>query len=73
MFVAWAGVTGVHTLARLLPAMRIVTAPIRSEHRVPGTILRATVFVVTLLVAVIATIYLYGIATPWLTRGFDHR
>lgn len=71
-FVVWAGVTGLHTAGRLLPAMRIVTRALRPEPRVPGKWFRATMILGALLVGVIAATLVLGHANPWLSAGFDH-
>lgn len=73
VFLAWAAVTGAHTLARMLPAARIVTVQRRAKSRVPGTLLRVAVFTLTVLVAVIAAVYVQGLAGSWLAHGFHHR
>lgn len=72
VFVAWAAVTGVHTLARLLPALRIVAVQASGPDRVPGAVLRASLVVATLAIAVITAIALHGTAAAWLARGFFH-
>lgn len=72
-FIAWGAVTGLHTLGRLIPATRIVTAPLRAETRVPGQLFRVTVVVATLVVAGIAAALLLGMAGPWLSGGRDAR
>ena len=41
-FVVWAAVTGLHSVGRLVPAMRIVTASKNARDRMPGTLSRAT-------------------------------
>lgn len=71
-FVAWGAVTGTHTLARLVPALRIVTVPVRAHGRVPGTPLRAAIFAIMVVSAVVAAIALHGQVDPWLVRGFFH-
>lgn len=70
VFVAWGAVTGVHTLARLVPALRIVTTPLRAENRVPGTLLRISVFAVMVMAAVIVAVALHGTANAWLIHDF---
>lgn len=72
VFVAWAAVTGVHTLARLVPALRIIAVQVHARSRVPGASLRAAVFAIIVIAAVVAAIALHGQANPWLVRGFFH-
>jgi hypothetical protein len=74
VFVAWAAVTGVHTLARLVPALRIVAIQVGARSRVPGARMRAAVFAIMVIAAVVAAIALHGLAGPWLVHGlFHHR
>jgi hypothetical protein len=72
MFVFWAVVTGVHTLARLVPAARILTAPRAGSSRVPGGPARGVAFVATLVVAGAAAALLLGPAGPWLATTAPH-
>ncbi|HLI50522.1 MAG TPA: hypothetical protein VKU87_01920 [Thermomicrobiaceae bacterium] len=72
IFVGWFGVTSLHTLGRLLPAIRIVAAPLRAEPGVPGWRIRGTVLVFTLLVAAIAATTVLGLSGPWLHGGLHH-
>jgi len=62
-FVLWAVVTGVHTLARLAPAVRIVT----TGRGVPGRGGRIAVQVLTILVAVAAAVIVLRLSGAWLT------
>jgi hypothetical protein len=71
-FIAWAVVTGLHTLGRLLPALRIVGARPLVRSRVPGRITRGTVFVATLAVAGVAAAVLLAPSGPWLTDLGHH-
>lgn len=71
-FILWAVVTGLHSLGRLLPAVRIVTTRTDAPSRVPGGWRRASVFFMTLLVAGVAAALLLGPAGPWLSGGLDH-
>lgn len=63
-FVLWAGVTGLHTLSRLVPALRIVTT---RGDAVPGKPYRITALVLTLAAAGFAAAILAGADGPWLT------
>lgn len=72
-FIAWAVVTGLHTLGRLIPAFRILTDRPRGT-RLPGRAPRGTVLLATLTAAGVAAGLLLGPAAPWLsdTQQFDH-
>lgn len=59
-FVLWGLVTGVHTLARALPAVRIVTG-----KRVPGRSARIVLLVAALVVAVGAAVIVYRLSGAW--------
>jgi hypothetical protein len=61
-FVLWAGATGLHTLGRLPPALRIIASP---PSTVPGWRRRAVAVAATLLVAGIAAAGLFGASGPW--------
>ncbi|TNC25721.1 hypothetical protein [Amycolatopsis alkalitolerans] len=81
-FAAWAVVTGLHTLGRLVPAFRILThRPARPGARLPGGVKRGSVLVATLAAAGLAAGLLLGPAAPWLSdsqlhfhhaRGIEH-
>lgn len=68
----WAAVTGLHTLGRLLPALRIVSTPLRTGTRVPGMPFRVAALIFALLVAAVAATLILGLAHPqlplWLHR-----
>ena len=66
-FVLWMVVTGLHTLARLVPAWRILRA-----GRVPGGRSRSVLLIGTLVMAGIAAAVLLGPASPWLTTTDLH-
>lgn len=69
----WAAVTGLHTLGRLLPALRIVSTPLRTGTRVPGMPFRVAALIFALFVAAVAATLVLGMANPqlphWLHRG----
>jgi hypothetical protein len=69
-FVVWAVVTGLHTLGRIVPALRIVTAR-AGQARVPGGASRAGAGVVVLAAAGIACVLLLGASSAW-TTGVPH-
>ena len=74
-FIAWAVITGLHTLGRLVPAFRILTdRPRPAGTRLPGRLPRGTVLLTTLAAAGVAAAVLLGPAAPWLSdsRQFDH-
>lgn len=60
-FVLWGAVTGVHTLARLLPALRIVTG-----ERLPGRVARVVLVVSALIVAAVAAVIVFRLSGSWL-------
>lgn len=69
MFVLWAGVTGLHTLGRLIPAMRLT---VQGRGRVPGRAARITLVVATVTVAVAAAAIALPGARPWQTERPFH-
>ncbi|WIX98489.1 hypothetical protein QRX60_31040 [Amycolatopsis mongoliensis] len=71
-FLAWAVVTGLHVLARLVPAMRIVTSSRDGGQRVPGRPSRAVVLLASMVVAVVAGAVLLGASGAWVSGGLHH-
>lgn len=71
-FILWAVVTGVHTLARLLPAIQILTGGKDTPGRIPGAVSRAMVVTLALLVAGVTAVILLGPASPWLNGVLHH-
>lgn len=75
-FVIWAVVTGLHTLARLVPAFRIVTQHAHPRAAVPGRIPRLGLLTATLAAAGVAAAILLGLSGSWSTgtafHHFDH-
>ncbi len=67
--VAWAAVIAVHTVARLIPALRIISAPWVAKNHIPGGLPRLIILIATLLVACIAAAFVYGQAGPWMSGG----
>jgi hypothetical protein len=70
-FIIWAVVTGLHTLGRIFPALRIVTARTDEAH-VPGAVSRAAVSAAVLVAAAIAGIVLLGASSAWTTGVLHH-
>jgi hypothetical protein len=70
-FVVWAAATGLHTLGRLIPALRLTVIPALSRH-VPGRLSRTLALSVTVVVAIIVSILALSAAGPWRTADrFD--
>lgn len=67
-FLLWAVVTGLHTLGRLIPALRLTVVPALAR-RVPGRTGRAVALTVTAAMAVAAMGVGLAVATPWRTQG----
>ena len=71
-FVVWAVVTGVHTLARLLPAAQIVMARNARAGRVPGRVPRAGLIGVTLVAAGVTAAVVIGLSGAWTSGAALH-
>jgi hypothetical protein len=67
-FVLWAVVTGLHTLGRIVPAIRIIGA----HQRVPGRVGRAAVLVLVVLVAVATAVVVLRLSGAWTTGTLFH-
>ncbi len=67
--VLWAGVISLHTLGRLIPALRILTTSWLGGPHIPGGISRLVILVVTLGVAGVVAAVVLGWAHPWLNGG----
>lgn len=65
----WAAAISLHTLGRLIPALRIVTTRWLGGPRIPGGVPRVTLLVGTLLVAAVAAAFVFGFAHPWMAGG----
>jgi hypothetical protein len=62
----WAAVTGVHVLARLAPAVRLVTGKLRATSaRLPGTPRRAAVLIATAVAAALAVALVLPVNPGW--------
>jgi hypothetical protein len=71
-FIVWAVVTGLHVLARLVPAVRIVTVGSDAGPSVPGRVGRGVVLALTIVVAAVAAVVLYKLSGAWLTDMSHH-
>lgn len=67
-FVAWAVVTGLHTLGRLLPAVRLTVAPAGPRAAVPGGYARAGLLVLALVVAAGFAVLVVDAGHAWRTE-----
>jgi hypothetical protein len=67
-FAVWAVVTGLHTLARLVPAARLTVAPGPSGISVPGSARRVGVLIVTVSVAAVCAALVLSAAGAWRTQ-----
>lgn len=67
-FAVWAAVTGVHTLARLVSAVRLVA----TERSVPGHVGRIVVLVLTGLVAAAAAVVVLRLSGAWTSNPLIH-
>jgi hypothetical protein len=72
-FVAWGVVTGLHTLGRIVPALRIVGADGKVAPKLPGRASRAVVLPVTIALAGVAAALVLGASGPWLSGDGFHR
>jgi len=65
-FVAWAIATGLHLLARIIPALRLTGRQLSTHPKVPGLVGRAVVISTAMGIAVLLAILLVRADTPWL-------
>lgn len=72
-FVLWLVVTGVHVLARTVPALQLVSGRPRSHGRVPGRGARAAAIAVTLAISTATGIIVSDLPTSWTGGGRLHR
>ncbi|HEY0530996.1 MAG TPA: hypothetical protein VGD29_05280 [Actinoplanes sp.] len=68
VFVAWAVVTGLHVLARLLPTWRLIGSRAAAAP-VPGGYRRAATLAVTALVAILTILLLWPTTAGWRDRS----
>ena len=72
-FVLWGAATGLHVLARLVPAVRLAAPSRRGGARLPGAVPRAGALLATgALAALVATVVL-GLAAGWTDTGRTER
>ncbi len=64
-FVLWAAATGLHVLARVVPAVRLAVPSGRSRARLPGGVSRASALLATAVVGAIVATVVLGLATGW--------
>lgn len=64
-FVIWAVVTGLHTLARIIPALRLTLPRGSAAPAVPGRYRRGVALIAVLAVAVLTGVVVLGAAGAW--------
>jgi hypothetical protein len=62
-FVVWAAATGIHTIGRLIPAVRLTVAPV--IQRVPGRLGRTATLSLTVGIAVVVAALALSLVGPW--------
>ena len=73
-FLIWAAVTGLHTLGRLVPALRILGVRTPADDFVPGGRPRGVVLLTTVLVAALTAMVVLTLSGSWLTADLhQHR
>jgi hypothetical protein len=73
-FLVWAAATGLHTLGRLLPALRILGGPSATGNAVPGGQVRGVVLFTSVLVAALTAVLVLDASGAWLTTDLhQHR
>jgi hypothetical protein len=73
-FIVWATATGLHTLGRLVPALRILSGPTENGYVVPGGSPRGVVLLTSVLVATLAAVLVLDASGAWLTTDLhQHR
>jgi uncharacterized membrane protein YhaH (DUF805 family) len=68
VFAVWCGVTGLHLLGRIVPALRLTVRRGRAA-RIPGSLVRALVLVAAAGTAVVLAVALVGADTSWQHGG----
>ena len=73
-FIVWATATALHTLGRLVPALRILSRPTATGNSVPGGRPRGVVLLTSVLVAALAAVLVLNASGAWLTTDLhQHR
>ncbi|MGI8666538.1 MAG: hypothetical protein ACR2N4_10980 [Jatrophihabitans sp.] len=70
LFIAWAGMTGLHVLARTVPALQL-TVPRRHRKVVDGSTSRAVTLLASVVVAAVAAALVLATAGSWQHDGHD--
>ncbi len=71
-FIAWGVATGLHVLARTVPAARLALASESRPSRVAGTLARSLTLLATVVLAIVAVIVILRLSGAW-TGGDLHR
>jgi len=71
-FIAWGVATGLHVLARTVPAARLALASESRSNRVAGTLARSLTLLATVIVAIVAAVIILRLSGSW-TGGDLHR
>lgn len=73
-FIVWTTATGLHTLGRLVPALRILSRPTATGNAVPGGRPRGVVLLTAVLVAALTAVLVLNASGAWLTTDLhQHR
>ncbi len=71
-FIAWGVATGLHVLARTVPAARLALASESRPTRVAGTLARSLTLLATVVLAIVAAVIILRLSGAW-TGGDLHR
>lgn len=75
-FIAWGAATGLHVLARTVPAVKIAMQSQSYSDRVAGTLARGVALLTTVAVAALAVVIVLRFSGPWTggdLHGLHHR
>jgi len=70
-FIAWGAATGLHVLARLVPAARLVPTSWHGPNRPAGATTRVLALLATLIIAVLAAAIVLRLSGAWTNGGLD--
>jgi hypothetical protein len=70
-FAAWAVVTGIHVLARLVPAVQLTLLPAGRQRQVPGGYRRGAALAVAVVLAAASAAVVLHAAGAWRSQTFD--